>query len=86
MISALFRTIKTKIINLFDKQYDAIDSTASATTIAAIAATTSSGDKGMSYREFNNTKPLEFDGVRDPITTIRWISNVEGRGDLGAVC
>ena len=32
----------------------------------------------MQYREFNNTKPLEFDGIQDLTVTTRWIAYVKG--------
>ena len=32
----------------------------------------------MLYREFNNTKPPEFDGTQDLIVVMRWISDIEG--------
>lgn len=32
----------------------------------------------MPYREYNNTKPTEFDGIRDSIIAMIWISYVEG--------
>lgn len=32
----------------------------------------------MHYRDFNNMTPPEFDGFKDPIIAMRWISDVEG--------
>lgn len=74
IVSEIFETIKTKLIALFDERYIVVASTAPATATAA----GSLGEKDMTYSEFSNTKPLEFDGIKDPIVDKRWISHVEG--------
>lgn len=45
---------------MFDEWYVAVASTATATTIVVVAAATPTSDREMTYREFSNTKPLEF--------------------------
>lgn len=74
----MFRTIKTELIALFDERYVVVSSTASATTKVFDAAATSSREKEKRYREFYNTKPPEFNGARDPIVSMMWISDMEG--------
>lgn len=76
----MFGTIKIELIALFDERCAAIASivVVAAAAIVVVVATTSPGDKEMPYREFNNSKPLLFDGVRDPIAAMRWVSNMEG--------
>ena len=32
----------------------------------------------MHYWEFSNTKPPEFENVKEPIVFMRWVSDVEG--------
>ena len=32
----------------------------------------------MLFREFSNTKPPKLDGTQDPITAMRWVSDIEG--------
>lgn len=79
MILELFRTFKTQLIALFDEWYFDVASIVVATAATVVVVTAASpGDKEMPYREFNNTKPPQFNSVRDLITTMRWISDVEG--------
>lgn len=73
----MFGFVKTTMIELFDECYIAITED---TTDAAIAyvATVGLQMRGMiQYRDFNNMRPPEFDGVKDPIATMRCISYVE---------
>ena len=42
------------------------------------AATGVKGIGSFQYQDFSNMKPLEFDGVKDPIMDMRWISHMEG--------
>lgn len=72
MLPEMYRSIKTKLIALFDEWYPTFAS------IISAAATTSAGEMEMSYRQFSNTKPPIFYGVRDLIVVMRWISDVEG--------
>ena len=79
MISEMSGSIKTKLIVLFDEWYADVASTVVAATMTTIIVATSPIEKEIPYHEFNNTKPLEFDSVRDPIVSTRRVSNVEGR-------
>lgn len=45
-------------------------------TVVVVAARPHGGDS-MLYREFN-MKPPKFDGVMDPIDTMRWVLDVDG--------
>lgn len=74
----MFRTIKTKLITVFDERYVVISIMAFVVATVVVTTTASSGDKDMPYQEFNKIKPLDFDGLRDPIAAMRWISDVEG--------
>ena len=74
----MFGTIKTELISFFDEWYTVVTGTTVVTTTIFVAAETSFGEKEMPYREFNNTKPPEFNSVRDTIVSMRWISDVEG--------
>lgn len=51
----MFRSIKTVMIDLLDECY-------STATRAVVAARPHLVDS-MQYREFNNTKPSDFDGI-----------------------
>lgn len=74
----MFKTIKTEMIALFDEKYVVFANTAAATTIVPVTAAASPGENEMPYPQLNNTKILKFDGVKDPIFSMRRISDVEG--------
>lgn len=59
------------MIALFDERYVVVTST-------VVVVVTSSIKRKMPYQEFNKIKPPEFDGVRDPILAMKWMSYVEG--------
>ena len=71
----LFGSIKTAMIELFNDHYVALNEVvAIAATTVVVAATTAvvaaveiRGERTFQYRYFNNTKPLEFDRVKDLI-------------------
>lgn len=78
MIPKIFGSIMTKLIAMFDKWYAAVAPTSASITTASIVAIALPKEKEIPYREFNNTKPSEFEGVRDSSVAMRWISDVEG--------
>lgn len=63
MIPKMFGTIKTELIALFNEWYVAISSIVVDAPTVVVTATTPFGEKEMPYREFNDTKPLEFNSV-----------------------
>lgn len=77
-ILEVFRSIKTKIIDMFDKRYAAVIKVVAVAVTAVITTARSRRGDSMQYQVFNNTNPTTFDGVQDLIATIRWITNVEG--------
>ena len=70
-IPEMFRSIKTTLIDTFDERYAALSDAAVAAATAAVAAARPQGGDALLFREFNNTKPPEFDGTQDPIAAIR---------------
>ena len=60
-IPEMFGSIKTTLIETFDEKYAALSEAAVAAATAAIAATRPQGGDALLFREFRNTKPLEFD-------------------------
>ena len=77
-IPEMFGSIKTTLIETFDERYAALSEAAVAAATAAIAAARPQGGDALLFREFSNTKPLEFDGTQDPVAAMRWISYIEG--------
>ena len=43
-----------------------------------MAAAGAGTGQAFQYRDFDNTKPPNFDGIQDPIIAMRWLSDVEG--------
>ena len=76
----MFGSIKTTMMEFFDDRYTTIAETAIAASAAVAAAGVGSGWV-CQYQDFDNTKPPTFDGVRDPIIAMRWLSDVEGVED-----
>lgn len=74
----LFGSIKTAMVEYFDERYAALTETATAAATAAVAPTGEGAGQGFQYRDFDNTKPPNFDGVQDPIVAMRWLLDVEG--------
>lgn len=63
---------------MFDNHFvDVTDVVATAVTIV-VDSVGPPGGGSVSYRDFNNTKPREFDRTRGLIVAMIWISNVEG--------
>ena len=56
-ILEMFGSIKTTLIETFDKRYAAVTEAASATTTAAVVAARPQGGDSLLFREFSNTKP-----------------------------
>ena len=77
-IPEMFGSIKTTLIETFDKRYAALSDVVVAAATAAVAAARPQGGDVLLFREFSNTKPPEFDGTQDPIAAMRWISDIEG--------
>ena len=77
-IPEMFGSIKTTLIETFDERYAALLGADVVAATAVIAATRPQGGDALLFQEFSNTKPPEFDGTRDPIAAMRWISDIEG--------
>lgn len=77
-IPEVFGSIKTAMIELFNEGYFILSEVvvvAATTTVAAVGV---QARGSFQYWEFNNTKPLEFNRVKDLIMTMTWIFDVEG--------
>ena len=74
----LFGMVKDAMIELFDDRYAALSEVVVAVATMAVATFGARGERYFQYRDFDNTKPLEFYGVSDPIEAMRWFSDVEG--------
>ena len=70
-IPELFGSIKTTMSVLLDDRYAALSK-------AVVVAVGIREERVFQYRDFNNTKPLVFDGAQDSIMEMRWFSDVEG--------
>ena len=77
-IPEMFGSIKTTLMETFDERYAALTEAAATAATAVVAAATPQGGDSLLFREFNNTKPLEFDGTQAPIADMRWIYDIEG--------
>ena len=71
-----FGSIKPAVMELFDEKYVALSEVVAIATVVAAAEIVV--ELVFMYWDFNNTKPLTFDGVQDPIIAMRWLSNVKG--------
>ena len=65
------------MVEYFDKRYASLAEAAAATTTAAILAVGVRASQAFQYRDFDNTKPMIFDGIQDPIIAMRWLSDTE---------
>ena len=61
-IPEMFGSIKTTVIETFDKRYAAVTQAAAVAATDDVAAARPQGD-ALLFREFSNTKPPEFDGM-----------------------
>lgn len=77
-IQKVSRSSSTTMIELFDVWYATVSEAAIVAAMAVVSAIGVQGRGSCKYRDFSNTKPLEFDGVKDPIMSMIWISDVEG--------
>ncbi|XP_023771156.1 ras-related protein SEC4-like, partial [Lactuca sativa] len=86
-IPELFGSVKTTLIEAFDKRYVVVteEAAAAATTAvataptAAVAAARPQGGNSLLFQEFRKTEPPEFDGNQDLMAAMRWIYDIEGR-------
>ena len=62
-IPKMFGSIKTTLIETFDKRYATLTDVVVAAATAAVTAARPQGGDSLLYREFSNTKPPEFDGT-----------------------
>ena len=76
-IPNLFRSINTAMIELFDDRYAALYESVVVAATMPVVANGVHGERAVQYRDFDNTKPLVFDGVPDPIIAIRWLSDLD---------
>ncbi|XP_052626750.1 uncharacterized protein LOC111890364 [Lactuca sativa] len=74
-IPKMFGSIKTTMMEFFDDRYAAIAETADAAAVADASVRTG---QVFQYRDLDITNPPTFDGFHDPITTMRWLFDVEG--------
>ena len=65
------------MIEYFDESYAALYEAAAAAT-SVVAAVGVGSVRVFQYQDFDNMKPLTFNGVQEPIIAMRWISDVEG--------
>ena len=75
-IPQMFGLVKIAMIELFDERYvDVMQAAATAATAIVDAARVRGS---FPCRNFSNTKPPDFDGFKDPIVAMRWLSDVKG--------
>lgn len=72
-IPEIFGYVKTTVIELFDELYAFVSELVVVTATVAVVVVGFRGRRMLQYHDFGNTKPLEFDEVRDLITAMRWI-------------
>ena len=77
-MSEMFCSIKTAIIDLFDERCATLTEVADVVATVVVVAAGIGGERTFRYQDFENTKPLVFDGFWDPISAMRWLSDVEG--------
>lgn len=78
LISQIFGSIKTAMIDIFDERYTSVIEVVVVVSTAAIIAMGLLGRGMVQYWDFNNTKPPEFDGFKDPTVSISQLYDVEG--------
>lgn len=72
-IPEIFGYVKTTVIELFDELYAFVSELVVVTATVVVVVIGFRGRRMLQYHDFSNTKPLEFDEVRDLITAMRWI-------------
>ena len=65
-LSGMLASMKTTMIENFDEQYDALSETDAAIATAAATATRVGSGQVFQYQDFDNKKPLSFDGGVGP--------------------
>lgn len=76
-ILEVFSSIKNEMIDLFNVWYADVSEIATASTAVVVLGGVQ-GRGSFQYRDFNNTNPLELNGIKDPVVAIQWISDVAG--------
>lgn len=61
------------MIELYDGRYGTLAESATVVATVTVPAAGRKGGGSFQYWDFINTKPLMFDGVKDPIVAMRWI-------------
>lgn len=74
----MFELVKTSMIELFDDRYATLSEVVVTAATAIVTAIGDQGERTFQYRDFDNTKTPEINGVWDPIVAMRWLSVVEG--------
>lgn len=64
------------MLEMFDERYAALTKSTTATFITIFTIVGGRGGGSSQYRDFSNTKRLEFEGITDPIVAIRCILDV----------
>ena len=79
-ISKVFGSIKITMTERFDERYIVVtEVVVDATTTVVVVVVVGVQGRGLfKHRYFSNMKPPEFDGVKDPVISMRWLANVEG--------
>lgn len=77
-LSKMFGSIKIAMMEYFDYHYTALTKAAVAAATMTVTTAGVGASQAFQYRDFDNTKPLTFDGTQDPIKSIRWLYDVEG--------
>ena len=74
----MFRSIKTAMVEYFDARYAALTEAAAAAATMVVSAAGLGASRGFQYRDFDNMKPPNFDGIQDSIIAMRWLSDIKG--------
>lgn len=77
-ILEMFGFVLTTIVEFIDERYVVVNEVAAVVAIATVGAVRLQARRKMQYRIISNTNPLKLDGVKDPIISMIWISDVEG--------
>lgn len=70
--------MKTFMIDLFDDRYAALAEVVAAAATVTIVLAGIRGERSFQYGVFDHTKPPQFDGFKDPIMAMRWLSDLKG--------
>lgn len=75
-ILEFFGSTKTAMIEMFNELYASVSEVVAPVATTTITSTGLQGRASFQYWDLSNTKPLEFDMVKDPIISIKWLSYV----------